>query len=160
MFQKIKKTNFPPTEKPLLVWDGDCSFCKFWVTRWQKNTQGKVIFKTYQEVASQFPDIPLKEFKKASRFITIKGGVYSGPDSAYMSYLVANPSSFWHHWYINYSWFEKLSDTAYNFIAHHRSEMFQLTKALFGSNPHSLKPYWILYVIGIAFGVYVFFQFL
>jgi len=160
MFQKIKKTNFPPIEKPILVWDGECGFCKYWVTRWKKNTQGKVLYKTYQEVAGQFPDIPLKEFKKASRFITTAGTVHSGPDSAYMSYLVANPSSVWHHWYVTYTWFEKLSDTVYNFIVYHRSEMFQLTKALFGSNPQSLKYYWILYIAGIVVGVYVFLQFL
>ncbi len=150
MFQKFEHTKFPPKEKPILVWDGECGFCAYWITRWKKISAGKINFQTYQEVAQQFPDIPLKEFKKASRLITPKGTVYSGPDSAYMSYFIANQKSPWHRWYAMHSWFTKLSDYGYNFIAKHRSLFFTLTKAMLGSNPTSFKHYWILYFLGMV----------
>ncbi len=154
MFKKIEHTKFPPKEKPLLVWDGACGFCKYWVTRWKKLTKDKVAFKPYQEVAHLFPDIPLKEFKKASRFISTKGTVHSGPDSAYKSYQIANAASPWHSWYNHYSWFQKLSDHGYNYIAKNRSFFFKLTKFLLGSNPLSFKHFWLLYLF-IVFSILI-----
>ena len=149
MFQKIDFTKFPPEEKPILVWDGECGFCRYWVTRWEQISEGKIIFRPYQEVAQQFRDIPLKEFKKASRLITTEGSVHSGPDSAYMSYSIANQNSPWHRWYTKNSWFTTCSDHGYNFIAKHRSSMFKLTKLLLGGNPLSFTHYWVLYCFGI-----------
>lgn len=134
---------------PVLVWDGECGFCKYWVTRWKHLTRGKIQFSTYQEVAAQFPDIPLKEFKKASRLIEPDGVVYSGPDSAYRSYTYAQQSLPWHRWYVSYPLFRWLSDHGYNHIAKHRPLYFTLTKACFGNDPVHLKPYWVLYIVGI-----------
>tara|TARA_A100000171_G_scaffold53065_1_gene76081 strand:+ start:1174 stop:1656 length:483 start_codon:yes stop_codon:yes gene_type:complete len=148
MFQKFNFTKFPPEDKPILVWDGECGFCKYWVTRWKEITGDKITFETYQEVAYNFPDIPVKEFKKASRLITLEGTVHSGPDSAYMSYYIANNASPWHRWYRDFKWFQKLSDHSYNYIAKNRSVFFKITKAMLGSNPLSFTHYWILYGCG------------
>lgn len=160
MFQKFNRTAYPPSKKPILVWDGNCGFCKYWVTRWKKITEGKIAFKPYQDVAADFPDIPLKEFKKASRLITTEGTVHSGPDSAFMSYYFANKKSPWHSWYYSYLWFQKLSDHGYNFIAKHRSFFFKLTKAMLGSNPLSFMHYWVLYLFGIFLVLFSLLKFL
>ena len=146
MFQKFNTTQYPPKIKPLLVWDGKCGFCKYWVTRWRKISEGKIDFDTYQNAAQDFPDIPLKEFKKASRLITTSGSVHGGPDSAYKSYEIANPSSPWHGWYTKYAWFRRLSDRGYNYIAKNRSTMFTITKAMLGSNPLRFRHYWTIYL--------------
>jgi len=160
MFQKYDYTKFPPKEKPVLVWDGDCGFCKYWVTRWKKISANKINFQTYQKVASNFPDIPIKEFKKASRFITTEGKVHSGPDSAYMSYFVANKNSSWHRWYITYKWFQRISDDGYNHIAKNRSFFFSLTKTMLGPNPVSFTHYWILYGFGLVMLIFFLLKFL
>ncbi len=160
MFQKFSKTNYPPSNKPVLVWDGECGFCKYWVTRWKSLTHDKIDYKTYQEIASQFQDIPLKEFKKASRLIETDGNMYSGPDSAYRSYTYTQKNLPWHTWYTNYSWFTKLSDHGYNFIAKHRPFFFKLTKMFFGSDSKRLKPYWLLYLLILLAVFYVLFGFL
>jgi predicted DCC family thiol-disulfide oxidoreductase YuxK len=160
MFQKFHRTQHPPSKKPILIWDGDCGFCKYWVIRWKKISEEKITFQPYQEVALKFPDIPLKEFKKASRLITTKGTVHSGPDSAYMSYYIANPNSKWHSWYTDVWWFQQVSDHGYNFIAKHRSFFFKLTKAMLGSNPVSFTHYWILYGFGIVLLVFLLVRYL
>lgn len=134
----------------MLVWDGDCTFCKFWVTRWKMKTGEAVEYITYQKVAAKFQDIPIKEFKKASRFIALDGSIYSGPDSAYKSYTYAKESTLpWHQWYRNYYWFTWLSDHSYNYIAKNRSAFYKITVACFGKDPERLKPYWLLYVLGL-----------
>jgi predicted DCC family thiol-disulfide oxidoreductase YuxK len=147
LFRKIENTKYPPSQN-ILIWDGDCGFCKFWKTRWEEKTQGIIQFSTYQEVASEFPDIPLKEFKKASRLIEPDGKIYSGPDSAYRSMWHAG-NKFQHRLYRKKYWFRNFSDHAYNHIAKNRSFYFKVTKLFFGDNPLQLKPYWLIYLIVI-----------
>lgn len=148
MFAKIKQTAFPPKARPIMVWDGECGFCKYWITNWKSKTDGRINYRTFQEVAEQFQDIPLKEFKKASRLIESNGFVYSGPDSAYRSFLYfKNNNSPWHKYYSNNKIFTFISDQAYNFIAKNRSLMFTITKLFFGKNPENIKPYWLLLLL-------------
>ncbi len=144
MFTKIEQTQYPPSQHTLL-WDGDCGFCKFWKTRWEQKTKGVIFFETYQKAASNFPDIPLKEFKKASRLIEKDGRIYSGPDSAYRSMWHAG-TKYHHELYQSNSFFRKFSDHTYNHIAKNRNLYFKVTKLLFGNNPLKLRPYWLLYI--------------
>ena len=155
MFQKIESTNFPPTQT-LLVWDGKCGFCKFWITRWQQQTQGKIKFVTYQEAAENFKDIPLKEFKKSSKIIEPDGRVYNGPDSAYRSLYIAGNKK-WHRWYKTYKLFTYISDHGYNHIAKNRSFYFKITKAFLGSNPKKFQPYWVFYLL-IVISILIYFS--
>ncbi|GEQ87140.1 hypothetical protein ULMS_26480 [Patiriisocius marinistellae] len=155
MFTKFQKTLYPPFEKPVLVWDGDCGFCKYWVIRWKLHTGISINYIPYQQIAHKFKDIPLKEFKKASRFIDTDGFIYSGPDSAYKTLSFKNGKSHLHNWYHKYKWFTWLSDFGYNTIAKNRSFMFKLSKAFFGSNPKSFKPYWILYLLIIIVFIFL-----
>lgn len=148
MFKKFSHTEYKPS-KNMLIWDGKCGFCKFWKTRWEARTKGKIWFETYQSSADQFPDIPLNEFKKASRLIEMDGKVYSGPDSAYRSLWHAGNRK-WHEFYQKYSWFRWLSDHGYNHIAKNRHFYFSLTKLLFGREPLNIKPFWILYLMLIV----------
>lgn len=148
MFTKIAHTDFPPKDKPVLVWDGDCGFCKFWVTRWKKMSGDKINYRPFQEAAVDFKDIPLKEFKKASRLIETDGRIFSGPDSAYRSYDYSTKTDYpFHNWYVRHNWFAWLSDHGYNWVAKHRGFMFKATHALFGKDPLSLKYYWLIYLI-------------
>ena len=161
MFSKIIQTAFPPTKKPMMVWDGECGFCKYWITNWKSRTGSNIEYRTYQEVASHYADIPLKEFKKASRLIETDGKVFNGPDSAFRSFTYFKKKlSIWHRWYSEYKWFTSISDHTYNFIAKHRSFMFKLTKLFFGKDPQALKHYWLFIILSIAMAIYLLLNFL
>ncbi len=147
MFQKIKNTTFTPSH-PVLIWDGECGFCNWWKTRWELKTNSKIHFETYQQSASKFPDIPLKEFKKASRLIEPDGEIYSGPDSAYRSLYLSGDKK-WHKLYKTSPIFQYLSDHGYNHIAKNRHFYFKITKLLLGKDPYKPKFYWVLYIIVI-----------
>lgn len=148
MFAKIQNTKYPPNES-LFIWDGNCGFCKYWIIVWKQQTTG-LEYKTFQEVAADFPDIPLKEFKKASRLIETEGAIYSGPDSAFRTfYYFHNPKKHWHRWYINSRFFQRISDQTYNWIAKNRPLMMKLTLAFWGKNPLKRKPYWMLWLLGL-----------
>lgn len=161
MFSKIKETQYPPSKLPLLIWDGECGFCKYWITNWTQKTKNRIDFKPYQEAAKNFPDIPLKEFKKASRLIETDGSIYSGPNSAFRSFIYFdNKNKFWYNLYSRNKLFAFLSDAGYNFIAKHRNLMFKLTKIFFGTNPKSLKPYWLLGLVLMVLLIYFLAKFL
>lgn len=151
MFKEIDHISNPP-ERAVLVWDGQCGFCKYWVTVWKHNTNDKVAYRPFQEVSDDYPDIPLKEFKKASRLIESDGKVYSGPDSAFRSFLYfKKPITFPHLWYHRYAIFNRWCNHAYNWVAKNRPFMFKLTKLMWGSDPTNRKPFWLAWVIGVLF---------
>jgi len=57
----------PP--RPLVIWDGDCQFCRRWIERRHAVTQGKVDYATSQEIGDQFPEIPRDEFQRSIVYI-------------------------------------------------------------------------------------------
>mgnify|MGYP003640906493 CR=1 FL=1 len=147
MFSRIQKTSNPPKD-PLFIWDGNCGFCKYWILVWKSKTKG-LTYKTLQEASADFPDIPTKEFKRASRLIEKDGSVFSGPDSAFRTFhYFHKPKMLWHRWYKSYTIFQKLSDHSYNWLAKNRPFFMKVTLAFWGKNPVSRKPYWILWLIG------------
>jgi predicted DCC family thiol-disulfide oxidoreductase YuxK len=57
----------PPTQgKPLLIYDGECGFCRRWVDRGRSLTGDRVDYAPSQEVAAQFPQIAQEQFKDAA----------------------------------------------------------------------------------------------
>ena len=49
-------------ERQLVVWDGECGFCRIWVEHWWRLTGESVDYATFQEAADYFPQIPREDF--------------------------------------------------------------------------------------------------
>lgn len=150
MFSKLTKTNFPPIEKPLMIFDGNCGFCRYWIVKWKKISGLEVDYKPYQEVSKDFKDIDEIHFKEAVRYITLDGTVYNGPGAAYVTYFNKDKVKFLHRLYESNGWFTKLSDLMYQWVADNRSFMSKVSLKMFGKNPANPKPYWIYYLIGLG----------
>jgi len=146
MFQKLAKTAYPP-EHPLLVWDGKCGFCKYWVIRWKHLTGDALRYAPYQKVAVYFPDIEERHFREAVRLIMPDGKIYSGPQAAYMSIKLGGRYPWLEHWYRSSAFFRWLSDHGYQWVSDHRPLMMRLTKAAAGKNPLHPRPYWAFYLM-------------
>ncbi len=128
------RTAYPPNDKPVMVFDGNCGFCRYWIIKWKRLTQERITYSPYQEVADQYPDIPLDHFKKAVQLILPSGEVLSGAAAAYYT----QRTGFWkflYHGYLHHTLFRKISDAVYRWIADHRSFMFRLSKLFFGQKP-------------------------
>src|SRR2546423_12242019 len=74
-----------PPKKPLLIFDGDCHFCRRWIERWRELTGGAIEYAPFQEVAERFPEIPRENFEQAVHFIDSDGSVYRGADAVFRS---------------------------------------------------------------------------
>src|SRR5258705_212642 len=53
------------SERPLLVYDGDCGFCRRWVARWRGWTGDRVEYVPYQDLGGRHPEIRRQDFDTA-----------------------------------------------------------------------------------------------
>ena len=68
----------PPLERPILLFDGECAFCRGWVERWRDAAGDRLDFEAAQTAAGRFPEIPLADFRRAVQLIGTDGKVFSG----------------------------------------------------------------------------------
>ena len=67
-----------PPERPLLIFDGDCGFCRMWIARWRSITGPSVDYAPSQEVGARFPEIPGEAFRKSVQLVLPDGRVLPG----------------------------------------------------------------------------------
>ena len=136
----FRVSNPPP--KPLMVWDGECHFCKRWIERWQEITAGKVDYVTYQQAAHQFPEIPIEQFQRAVALVEPDGEIFFAAEAVYRS-LQYRPSRKWLAWsYDHFPGFAPISETAYKFIARHRGLGSTITRLLWGKDVRPPTYFW------------------
>jgi lipase maturation factor 1 len=119
-------------QRPVLVFDGQCSFCRIWVGYWQGLTGDRVEYVPYQTDAGRFPEVPVSEFQKAVQLFA-GGSRYSAAEA--VSRLIASrPDGAWALWmYQNVPGVAAITEALYRFIAAHRNAGYQVTRALWGS---------------------------
>ena len=116
----LKVATLPP--KPLMVFDGDCNFCKMWIRRWQQLTGDAVDYLPSQnpQIVKQFPEIPREQFEKSVQLVETDGAVYSGAEAVFRA-LAKNPKWQWPlRWHKNSRAFATLAELTYCFVAKHR----------------------------------------
>jgi len=145
------KTKYPPSPNAVLIWDGECDFCAFWISYWQQKSGPLIDYKTFQVATADFPDINQREFILASHFIEPDGHIYRGARSAYRSLYYSGKLKFLDRLYLRQAWFRGLSDKLYRLISHNRPTFFKISKYLFGSDPLALKPFWAIYLFISAY---------
>ena len=123
-----------PPEKPLLVFDGDCGFCRRWVERWRSLTGGRVDYAPSQEAESRFPEISPEEFRRSVQLVLPDGRVFDGAEAVFVS-LTFGPRSRWLLTaYRNVPALAAISEFAYGVIARHRTAASAVTSALWGKS--------------------------
>jgi lipase maturation factor 1 len=137
---RFRVANPPP--KPLMIWDGECHFCKRWIERWREITIGNVDYTTYQQTAHQFPEIPIEQFQRAMAFIEPDGKTSFAAEAVYRS-LRYRSSRKWLAWsYYHIPGFATISETAYKFIARHRGLGSTVTRLLWGKDVRPPSYFW------------------
>jgi predicted DCC family thiol-disulfide oxidoreductase YuxK len=149
----VRVSNPPP--KPLMIWDGECHFCKRWIERWREMTAGEVEYVTYQEAANRFPEIPIEQFQRAVAFIESDGKAFFAAEAVYRS-LRYRSSRRWLAWsYDCVPGFAAVSELAYKFIARHRGAGSAVTRLLWGSDvrppTYSWARRWFLRTLGVIY---------
>jgi len=144
-----------PPPKPLMIWDGECHFCRLWIERWREITRGEVEYATYQQVAEKFPEISRTEFQRAVAFIDREGKVCFAAEAVYRS-LRSRSSRKWLAWsYDHVPSFAPISESVYKFVASHRDFGSAITRLLWGDDvrpsTHFIARRWFLRALGLTY---------
>jgi predicted DCC family thiol-disulfide oxidoreductase YuxK len=121
-----------PPSQPLLIFDGNCHFCRRWIERWRELTAGAIDYAPSQEVAERFPEIPAEAFEHSIQFVETDGTVSSGAEAVFRS-LGHNRRSRWMLWsYEHVPGFALVTDAAYRLVARNRLFFSFFTRLLWG----------------------------
>src|ERR1700720_2603157 len=150
---RLRVSNAPP--RPLMIWDGECHFCKRWIERWREITAGKVDYATCQDAAARFPEIPVEQFKRAVAFIEPDGEVFFAAEAVYRS-LRYRSSRKWLAWsYDRVPGFAAVSENAYKIVARNRGFGSSITRLLWGNDvrppSHFASRRWFLRALGVVY---------
>ena len=111
-----------PPAKPVMIFDGDCSFCTRWVSRLRHATGDRVDFLAFHDasVAAQFREVPRQQFETAVQLVETDGTVYGGAEAVFRA-LAHNPRARWLlNWYYRCPALASASEWVYRRVARHR----------------------------------------
>ena len=120
----------PQSSKPLLVYDNDCDFCRYWVAQWQHITGDRIDYAPFQEIATEFPEIPLSAFENSVQLILQNSTVLSGAEAVFRA--LNNGLLLWCYYHL--FGFKSVSEGVYRFIALHRPFFSTLTRWFCGTH--------------------------
>lgn len=121
-------------DKPLLIFDGDCLFCRRWIERWRELSQGAVEYAPFQEAAVHFPEIPRDEFEQALHFIDGDGTVHRGADAVFRSLGRGRAGRGLIWCYDHVPGFAPVTEAAYRLVARHRMMASFFTRLFWGDD--------------------------
>lgn len=106
--------------KPLLIYDGDCGFCRRWIERWRSRSKDRVDFAPYQKVHSAYPEISVEDFKRSAQFIDEDEKVLSGAAGIYKTLSYIRGWGWLNFLYQRLPGFAALSEWGYRVVASNR----------------------------------------
>lgn len=139
--------------KPVLLYDGDCGFCRRWVERWKALTGGAVEYAAAQEAGGRFPQIPPEAFARAVQFVAADGAVAEGALAAFKALEHAPaPYPLLSRAYARLPPFARACEAVYRLVAANRAAASRLTRLLWGDDlaPPSYEVGRVLFVRGVA----------
>jgi len=118
--------------KPLLIFDGDCDFCRRWIVRWQEATGDAVDYAPSQEVAERFPQVTAEEFARSVVLVEPDGGVFRGAEAVLRSLAQGRKTSAGYWCYRHLPGFAFAAELFYRVVAGNRGIGSFLTRLLWG----------------------------
>ena len=100
-------------QKPKLLFDADCGFCRYWVSRWAAMTGDRVDYLASQAVAREYPEIPPQKFEETVVFLDEKRHPSYGAEAVFRALATVPGKGGWLWAYQKLPWFRSLAETWY-----------------------------------------------
>ncbi len=149
----VGSTAHPP-ERPLLLWDGQCGFCRRAVDRLVYLVGDRVEPVPFQEGADRVPDLDPAAMARAAHLVMPDGAVYVGAHSILRANALdgrAHPVLWLYEHVRPFTW---VADRIYGWIAGHRVFTARAARLLVGPNllprQYRLARWLFLRLLGIA----------
>jgi predicted DCC family thiol-disulfide oxidoreductase YuxK len=118
-------------ERPLLVWDGDCGFCRRSVEHLRLIAGDRLAFEPYQTAHVRFPEIPKESFGEAVHLVEPDGHVSRGAEAVFRALALGGRSlSLLAYRFL--PGFAAVSEWGYRQVATHRALASRLVDLLVG----------------------------
>ncbi|HXT01567.1 MAG TPA: lipase maturation factor family protein [Elusimicrobiota bacterium] len=122
--------------KPVLLYDGDCGFCRRWIERWREMTGGRVDYEPSKAAGPRFPKLKAEDLAEAVYLVEPGGRVSRGAEAVARSLAYAGGfHRAWRPLYENVPPLRAASEAAYRFVARRRPFFSRLTRLLWGESP-------------------------
>jgi predicted DCC family thiol-disulfide oxidoreductase YuxK len=128
----LRRVGSPP-DRPLLVFDGDCGFCRFWITRWRHRTGRTVDYEPFQnpDIPRRFPEIPQDRCARAVQLIEVDGRVSEAAEAVCRLFALGrHRAPLWAYEHV--PGVAPVTERAYRVVADHRSFWAGVTTLLWG----------------------------
>lgn len=122
-----------PVERPLVIFDGDCGFCRRMVRQMQRITGDRADYAAAQDVGKDFPSILPEEFAREVKLVETDGQVYGAAEAVFRLVFDAGKGPWWGVplWvYRKAPGARWVSEAGYRFVATHRMLFSVLTRWL------------------------------
>ena len=124
-------------ERPLLIFDGDCGFCRRTVERIKEITGDRADYASSQEAGADFPSILPEEFAREVKLVETDGQVYGAAEAVLRLIFDAGKSPWsgaplWA--YRTVPGVRRASESGYHFVATHRTLFSTLVRWLWGND--------------------------
>jgi len=117
-------------KRPVLVFDGDCGFCRLWIENWRRATGDKVDYAPYQTAAAHHKEVPLKDFTQAVHLF--EPGRTSRGAEAVLRARAYSPGLSWLPRFYAVPGVAPVSEAVYRLVAARRPLFSRLTRLLWG----------------------------
>ena len=124
--------------RPLMVFDGDCGFCRSWIARWRRITGDRVDYAPFQRVAADHPEIEPARFAEAVHLRAPDGTWTRGAAAVFGALAAAPRGGAWLDLYRHVPPFAALAEWAYRLVARHRDFSTKATRLVWGE--HVVPP--------------------
>jgi len=119
-------------EGPVVIYDGNCGFCRIWIEYWKAITGKRITYAASQDSGSRYPQIQAQNFRESVQLVLPGGEVLSGAKAVFVTLTFA-PGMAWLLWtYNRVPGFAPATESAYRLIAAHRTFFYHLTRLTFG----------------------------
>ncbi len=113
---------------PVMIYDGDCAFCRRWIRRWQRLTGNAVEYAPYQEVLDQFPQVSRESAEAAVQLVVPGGEVLSGAAAVCRSLRDARGCGWADRAYGKVPGFRPIAEMLYRLVARNRTLVGGITR--------------------------------
>jgi predicted DCC family thiol-disulfide oxidoreductase YuxK len=118
--------------RPILLFDGDCGFCRRWARRWQRLTGDAVEYAPFQEAGTPL-GLREEDLREAIHLVEPDGTVHRGAAAAYRAFVAGGRSWPWRA-YEGLPGFAPVSEAVYRFVARHREGLSRIDRWLWGTS--------------------------
>lgn len=129
---KIQLPQTPATHaRPLVLYDGPCDFCRWWVAWFRKRTESRVDYCAYQKAPEALTEaIGREQLARAVYLIEPDGRHRSGAEVFFRLWQAAGHGRIALRCYERLPGFAALSEWAYRRVAAHRGSFYRLMRRL------------------------------